>query len=97
MGLEEDYKKLVDEQNSVKETLKKEIPEIRRTINWIIDNKIRNRPYIEKTLDKLLTIIMFEVGNFEYHKLNNFYSTIFPQSSKKYKELYEKISGKNYG
>ncbi|MCL5018303.1 MAG: hypothetical protein M1416_00855 [Candidatus Pacearchaeota archaeon] len=96
MGLEEDYQKLVDEQNSVKEALKKELPEIRRTINWIIENEVHNRLYIEKTLDKLLKIIVFGAGNFEYYKLNNFYFTVFPQSSKKYKELYEKVSGKKY-
>jgi len=94
--IDKDYKKSIEELNSTKKTFEKRILPIKNTITWILANKISNKLFIEKTLDSLLEPVVFGVGDYEFHRLNNFYFTIFPQSAKKYRELYKKVCGRDY-
>ena len=94
--INEDYKKIINEQNSIKKSFEQKLSYLRGTVNCIVKVEINNKPWIEKTLDSLLGIIPFGIGDYEFHRLNNFYFTIFPQSAKKYKEFYKKIFGKDY-
>lgn len=86
--MENDLDALVEMVGSFQETMKRYLPEIRQNINWIIKHKSSDIKLIESHLDTLLSLRDIGLGEDEFYKLNDYYSTVHIENSKTYADYY---------
>lgn len=72
--------------------IESKIPDIRKNIDSIIKNNIKDRKEIESMLDILLDYAYQGYGKKEFKKLNKYYRKIHPRISKDYDKYYREIS-----
>jgi hypothetical protein len=93
---EDEYKKFEEGMALFNEQTKQKLTLMRPVVNQIINNKITDTKSIEKTLDTLLGFVFIGLGKLEFHRLNNFYSTIHPKNAKDYKKIYKEMCEEDY-
>ena len=84
-GLDEIIKKMRAE-------IKVLIPFIKKDVYNIINQNIKDEKIIEETLDNLLNIYQVGYGEKEFKELNDYYSTINLEFSKKYEEFFNELN-----
>ena len=94
--METDLEEITKEIREIKKIAKIEIVSVRVEMKSIIENQSMDRERIENTLDHLLNLILFGVGDKEFHELNDFYSAFDPQNAKSYIRFYETMIERKY-
>jgi len=85
------FKKIEKLVKKVYELNKKDMPYVRKDIDLILRNNVKDIRHIEKTLDRLLDKLYLGLGEQEFKKLNNYYKTIHKQNSLEYEKFYREI------
>jgi hypothetical protein len=93
---EVEYQRLVNEIRLFMKQAEQNFLLVKPAVDWIVEHQITSQTSIEKTLDTILGFVPIGIGIEEYHKLNDFYSTLYPKEAKEYKKLYKKICDEDY-
>jgi hypothetical protein len=64
---------------------------LKNKANHIIQNKIQNTNYIERTLDEILDYAMWGYLDDTYKKLNNYLATLDKEAAKNYEDFYNEL------
>lgn len=76
---------------SVKEQIEEIMPSIRKSIDEILSNKITSTATIEQILDQLLDYASMGLGEAEFRRLNQYYTTINRENASFYEWEFEKL------
>jgi|GEM_PF-1514817 len=84
-------KKITRKMNRIRNQMKENLPPINNEIDAIIEREDKSTDKIEQLLDTLLDYIQLGIGENEFRRLNDYYSTFNPGNAKIYTKFYKEM------